>query len=636
MNYCPTLRYRGGVLFFLWLLLVCSPAHAGWFDTEIDTGTVNAINRRAYKYLEELSPATLKLADSALFMAQRLGYEKGQRDALIVRSNMFYKTGDYVKALAENNKLMHASLKTRNSEGLAVAYNLSALIFLVQDNPELALSDLHKAIFYNRRLNNAKRLSANYFNLSMAFDKHGLADSALATIAISQALAQKAKSKNMEAMALNKRGEYLLKAGKTDRAISCFMEVLADQTYRNEWEDAFAYAGLAEAYLIRNDYDTSVKYSGRSLVLAKKLSAKWDISRAYRLLQQAYAKKKLYAQAYTFFCLQRKYEDSLALEDKEKQLAMLQLKQKDIENDALEQENHAESQKVRYGRIILTAVSIIILLLLLYTITVVFALSKNKRLNRVLNENAIVIQRFNEEIRKKNTELEELNQTQKFLLSLISHDLRGPLGSLVTAAGMLKSGDLGKEDESLIMDSFFDKVSNTYNMLENLLLWTTMQDGGIKTIAKPLALPELTGEVIAFYKNLAEDKGIVIQHAKDSLAQVWADPDQTKIMIRNILSNALKFTNKGGNVCLSYQLAEKGVLMKIADDGIGMDQAKIDMLFKTFGSEISTYGTRAESGSGIGLSLVKKFADNNRVAISVTSKPAQGTCFVLRFPVTEN
>ncbi len=599
---------------------------------EDDTARINALNARARQYMESLSPMCLKLADSAYLAARRSGYHKGLRDALIVRSNMFYRTGNYARALKENLKLLSYSFKTKDETGLALAYNLSGLIFLVRNNPDLALSDLRKSEFYNRRLGSLSRLSANFYNKSMAYEKKNMLDSALSNIALSYDIAVKAKSNNMLTMAINKKGSYLLKLGRIDSAISCFNTVLENPAYQNDWEDTFAYAGLSEAALKHKNLTQAIKYAKSALDVATKINARWDISRAYDLLQQTYAKKGDFKNAYLALRASKAMSDSISSASKEKQFNTLQLKQKNIENQVLEEQNRLETEKLKYSRIIIVSVSLVVVLLLLYTITAIYALVKNKRLNRRLEKYAIEITGFNDAMRSKNKELEQINQSQQSLLSIISHDLRGPLASILSVAELWRSGDLEPEEEKMMLDAFCQRVRVTHEMMDNLLIWANLQVNGITTRKADIQLADLVTKVVSVYEVIATDKNITIHHHKGYHGIVSADPDQLRIILQNLISNALKFTHDHGQIVVSYNALQGQVLLDICDSGVGMDDAKLASLFKVIGKEISSYGTQSESGSGIGLSLVKRFADENQIEISVRSTPGKGSCFSLAIP----
>ncbi|MCY1524445.1 Adaptive-response sensory-kinase SasA [compost metagenome] len=277
--------------------------------------------------------------------------------------------------------------------------------------------------------------------------------------------------------------------------------------------------------------------------------------------------------------------------------------------------------------IILVVVTVVVLLaaglLVIYR--------KNKQV-KVLNEELIkrnrnmAVQR--DKIELQNMELANLNHSKDQLFSVVGHDLRSPILSIMQTVDMLRSNDLSAAETRMVLDNFFEKLTATATMLDNLLLWVQDQKKEIRTDKLNFLLPSVTDQVLMVLTFQAREKNISIQHESHPDARVYADRNHVRIIFQNLISNAIKFTPANGRIFIHYFTDERKSGIVIRDTGIGIPKDKIPLLFRVMGKDISTYGTAHEKGIGIGLMLVKKYADENQAEIVVNSTSA-GTEFVV-------
>jgi PAS domain S-box-containing protein len=239
-----------------------------------------------------------------------------------------------------------------------------------------------------------------------------------------------------------------------------------------------------------------------------------------------------------------------------------------------------------------------------------------------------------EKIRRSQKELQLLNAQKDKFFSIISHDLKGPIGNFMQFAELLKNHkELLTNDtaESLIEHSY-NLANNTYKLLENLLIWSRSQLGGIKINQQMIPLHPLIDETIKLLKDGAENKNIKLINAVEKSALIFADKDTILTVVRNLFSNAVKFTPKGGTVtckatkCKKNKEEEGFLSVSIEDTGVGIPEDKINGLF-TFGREFTTFGTDNEKGSGLGLILCKDLVELNGGKIWATSIKNIGSTF---------
>lgn len=194
--------------------------------------------------------------------------------------------------------------------------------------------------------------------------------------------------------------------------------------------------------------------------------------------------------------------------------------------------------------------------------------------------------------------------------------------------------ELDKDTVQKFLHEFKLTTKNVYSLLENLLTWAHFQRGTIKVKPKEFKLKELIDLILELYIKIAEKKNIQIICNINNNLLIEADPDLIIIMIRNLLTNALKFTNVGGKIFISADLKGNELELKISDTGIGMPEEKLQSLFdiKKVKSE---KGTAGEKGSGLGLILVKEIVDFHKGKIRVESELGKGTTFIisLSFPL---
>lgn len=236
---------------------------------------------------------------------------------------------------------------------------------------------------------------------------------------------------------------------------------------------------------------------------------------------------------------------------------------------------------------------------------------------------------------RKETELKlaELNATKDKLFSIIAHDLRGPYGSLMgsceIALNAIKSGDCSKQLK--FVTNMYDQLKETYNLLENLLDWAQIQQGVLTLHFKTHKLSSIVDEVIVLLKEIAAKKNIVIQNNIPSDLNFNFDERVIQIVIRNLISNAIKFTNPGGSIIVSVIETELENEIHVADNGVGMHDEILKKIFK-IKKNTSTLGTANEKGTGLGLIICKELIEAHNGRIWVESELNKGSTFKFTIP----
>ena len=247
------------------------------------------------------------------------------------------------------------------------------------------------------------------------------------------------------------------------------------------------------------------------------------------------------------------------------------------------------------------------------------------------------LKRAQEDLKKANYELKTANTTKDKLFSIIAHDLRSPIGSLSGILEVITDDPelLDPDQQAEYLRQLRDSVKNVGLLLENLLYWAGSQRGTIEYQPQFINLAQVVDVNIRLLSNIASEKSIGLISDIPVDAAVYADENMVMTIIRNLISNALKFTTESGEIRISAQKTDNMTTLCIADTGIGITEENLKKLFRQ-DEHFTTYGTKKEKGSGLGLLLCKEFVERNQGEIWVESEEGQGSRFFFTLPnITE-
>lgn len=229
--------------------------------------------------------------------------------------------------------------------------------------------------------------------------------------------------------------------------------------------------------------------------------------------------------------------------------------------------------------------------------------------------------------------LRELNVTKDKFFSIIAHDLKNPFNILLGFSETLYSNteEFSKNEISEYAGYIYQTSKNTYSLLENLLEWSRTQTGRIPFSPKAIDLKELIKGCINDIKSIAASKSIQLFLAVTKRCEVFADANMVNTVVRNLITNAIKFTYPGGVVTVSISDAEAFYRVSVTDNGVGIPKSKIESLFRIDVNH-STTGTNHEKGTGLGLIICKEFIERNGGEIWVNSEEGRGSRFHFTLP----
>ncbi|MEJ5994929.1 tetratricopeptide repeat protein [Pedobacter sp. Du54] len=335
-------------------------------------------------------------------------------------------------------------------------------------------------------------------------------------------------------------------------------------------------------------------------------------------------------------------QQALDLSDKEKRLQRLTFlkKQADLENEKRfqqgmrvseqlkskldkeikDREINFQKSELKFNKNITLFLSILAVILFGSAVAVFLAQRKTAKLNTVVSN--------------QKAELEKLGKVKDRIFSVVGHDMRSPVNSLISFIQLLEDGNMEPQKLNRYAGHLKNTLTYTSAMMENLLNWASSQMEGFKPIIEPFKIKACVQEVVDSLADLAFKKKIQINNNLLEDKYCLADINMTTIVFRNLINNAIKFTNEGGSIHLSMQENNHELLIAVKDNGIGLTQEQIDN-FNESGSDSNsktTLGTNSEKGTGIGLLLCKTFTQLMNGLLQVQSKKNIGTTFTLTLP----
>lgn len=244
-------------------------------------------------------------------------------------------------------------------------------------------------------------------------------------------------------------------------------------------------------------------------------------------------------------------------------------------------------------------------------------------------------EKLSESLKTSQQRYKNLAVNREKFLSIISHDLSDHIGSFMAISTLLNDEyeELSKSDKQRLIKNMAEVSKNNYRLLHDLLRWSTVQMDNIPYAPVPFKLERIYREVIELFNPLIEEKKLSIFLKMKSNSEIFADYHMASAILRNLVSNAIKFSHPGGKIRISAKEKDDMMLITVTDNGIGMNEESI----LRFNSSLSfsNPGTMQEPGSGIGLILTKEFIHKNEGEMSIESTPEKGTKVNFTLPLVD-
>jgi signal transduction histidine kinase len=230
------------------------------------------------------------------------------------------------------------------------------------------------------------------------------------------------------------------------------------------------------------------------------------------------------------------------------------------------------------------------------------------------------------------TKAEKANSTKDKIFSIIAHDLKGPIGYMMSFADLFSEEEaVPSEDIQKFIGFQKELTRSTYHLLDNLLSWAKENLNQIQMQPALISLNEIIEGILGLSKYPADKKRIEIKYNPSKPYQVYADSNLVNLIVRNLLNNAIKFTPENGTITITVSETPTEIEVKIIDSGVGMEKETIQKILSE-DEFYSSRGTDNEKGTGLGLKLVKNAVELSKGSLDIESKLQEGSCFTFTLP----
>lgn len=567
----------------------------------------------------------------ALKIREELNNEKSIAECYNNLGNVYNKVGDYATALSYSFKALKIREKYGNLYDIADSYaNISAL-YLTIKNYEEAYQFALKAKRYFIELNSLDGIIYSYINIGCINIEMDKFDDAYANLTKGLNLCKKSGFQMYYSLIYYNIGNTYLKQKEYEKAKLYIDSALTVYDSQFNHEIVYrCYSDMGHIARIEKDLSLSEKYLMKAKELAERngdskiginiikelallMEQKGDFKQAYFYSKLAYDKNE---QINESILNNGVYDMKLnyLMENYNQKLAIL------------EKEESLRSADIKFQRLLLISFAVVLLLF------VGIIIIQKKNVNKLRKAHQLILKQSNE-ISNKAEELRQINTTKDKILSLLSHDIRGPIQSLVIFMDMLNSDMLSPDEFNIYKKKFITNLTNTNAMLNNLLAWSKSNFEKIKHDNKStVSIANVVNDVVDILSQNIQEKNIKIQKHITDNSVVSADYDQLQIIFRNILANAIKFTPNEGIIAFSAIKNNDTWEVSVKDSGMGMSEAKVNEL----NSEAlikSDIGTNGERGTGFGWMIIKEFVAANKGTFKIESKIGEGTCITIVLPI---
>ncbi len=575
-------------------------------------------------YLNKNTDSSIIFGKKAIATAKRANNARLTVKSLVTTGKALLKATRYYDGLqyyfeglpiCNSNNLTGLTAKIYNDLGIAYGgindYTLSAAYFKKALSVQQDAHDSDKTPQYQIICN----LAETFKSLDMGDSTRAYSYKALAMAnAANDSLAQAIIFFNIGDAWLNQKNYQLaLKYVDSSMGISASIADYEGIAYCNN-ALALIYYGLGQT-------SKSIQFAKLALQQSINLGLH-PKSKAYNILYLNFKALKNYDAALKYRNLEVAVNDSLNNIEAQKNMASLQLKydvrNKQEEIDALTFKTTEYNNKRRTA--LYTAVIFGFLL-----VGVSFAYLRIRKLQRFGKLQ-------NKEILRQKNKLEELNETKNKLFSIVSHDLKGPFLLVRNISSLIRTKEISEIETSTVLTKLDESFSNTFTLLDNLLYWANTQVEGINAAPSVFNIWQVLNQCIRSIETPAEEKSLTIEtNETTSPISVIADRHMIEIAVRNLLDNAVKFANSGGNITLFVEEQNEAVNVTISNTGPGIPLSQQKEIFSS-SSFYSTPGTAGERGHGLGLKITKELVEKNGGSIWLVSQPGEWCKFTFTTP----
>jgi signal transduction histidine kinase len=489
-----------------------------------------------------------------------------------------------------------------------------------------AFKNYEQALQYRDQINNPRAEAQTLFNMAQIYSTQGIFSRALQTHRSALAIRRAIKDRFQESISLNEIGELYRRMKNDGRALANHSLALK---IRRSLDDE---KGIAESlnnigflYYQQKKFQDAITNLNEGLVSALKSQSLEQQQKSYDYLSLCYKQVGQFDEALknrerfvvVSDFIQNQKSDQRLLESQSRYV--IDTKQSQI--DTLEEEREKRGQQLARQKNLRNFLIAVIGLGLVIVALILNLYKVKQRANNNLKD-------VNKKVNEQNLQLQDLNATKDKFFSIIGHDLKGPLNSLTSFSRLLvnHTDSLSKEEIQMLAKDFDKSLKNLFALLNNLLEWSRSQTGNIEFKPEVFDVTSLLKENKELLSTQAQNKKISVLDDLNGEVLVKAHKHSLNTVVRNLISNSIKFTPQGGLIKLGLKRSDDHVLVSVSDTGVGMSKEVMSKLFR-IDAKHTTNGTADEKGTGLGLILCKDFVEKNGGKLWVESEEGKGSVF---------
>lgn len=602
--------------------------------------TIDSINEASFKLkVSNPTKAFLQLLQTEAD-SRAIGYIRGEAVSLLYQGGILVQNGFERKALAVFYNALEVSKKSKEDLLIARILRQIGITEFQLKNFVLADSVLQNAFRLYVKENNQEELVNIYNTLGTLYIEEKLFDKAEFNLLKALDLANTLGYNYGIKKSLQNVGLYHAAKYEFKKAAAALRGALQYNIRSND------YYGIAQTYLSLGSIAISQKVYAEADSFLVVAEGNARAVGAQKLLLDIFKQKASLATALSKNSLASSIKDSIILyqqDIREQENSYIEaftqlIKSQDEASKLVAERAEVDRKSSQSKQFWLAIITILFFVALAFGSVFYWNYRREYRLNKLNVEMNEKLERSVEQSKNLFDQLQAANQQltkdnilNKKLLSIISHDLRHPLVNTKSVLDLINLNLVSEDEQRDLLEQLEGQYVTTLSLLDNLLYWIRNQMAGEDIAKVKFVLNDLVQEVLEAHKVAAAQKAVLLINQVSSQIHLMADYEMMKIVLRNLVSNAIKFTPKHGTVLLSADVEAGQVIIKVIDTGVGMSSAVLSKIEEK--QYYSGKGTANEKGSGFGLILVRDLLEKHQGDLRIQSSPGRGSTFIISLPV---
>jgi two-component system, sensor histidine kinase and response regulator len=609
-----------------------------------DTAKVDMLVELAYRYYQSRPDSTLYFAKTAHELSKKISYLRGEGKALNRIAVGHSVKGNLSLAMRYYHDAMDIAEQLKDEMAVSSALNNIGYILRLQKQYDESLNYTLSAFRLSEKNQNQRAMAVNLTNLGWLYELKGDYPTALRYAERSVQLADSVGDDYHVVIGMHVSGNVYLKQGNYAYALKIYENgyTIAERAQLRQ-QVAFHLLGQGKVYMATNIMPRAKAKLEQALAIAQEVKTPEIIMEVSELLVKLNRQDGNFAEAFKYDDIYHAAKDSVFDIERDRQINRLEFeydsKQKQQALKALEKERELEANRNRIYQFFLLAAAGAAVFVSLYALQLYSGRKKLERAYAKLGQQQEILVANNREFNQQNEallaqaeQLRDLNQMKNQTLSIISHDLRGPLSSLYGAIDVMDPDIINAAELAQIKADLSAQYASVNKALENLLEWSKDQFEGRTDAKQAVSVREVAEEIRGLYEPQAAAKKIALRNQVPANLNAHIEPNQLRLILRNLVNNAIKFTPEQGQVDLLAQAhSPTHAQVTVRDSGTGISPEQMQRLFDPRRA-FSTKGTLNEQGTGLGLLLSKEFVEKNSGKIWAESPAGQGSSFHFTLP----